>query len=98
MSEGPLGHLQLAPGVCKGVKMRYALLSVDDFGKRGQATMPKRSIGTERPHGEARYGPEASPSSVNMCGQPSHTVSSSHHTFKCAFSSADKGGSTVQRA
>ena len=60
--------------------------------------MPQRGIRTERPHVEAGYGTEAPPSSVNMCGPPSHTVSSSHHTFKCAFSSADKGGSTVQRA
>ncbi len=30
--------------------------------------MPQRGIRTERPHVEAGYGPEAYPSSVNMCG------------------------------
>ncbi len=81
-----------------GGEKEIRLRSVDDCGQRGEATMPQRGIRTARPHVEAGDCPEASLSSVNMGGQPSHTVSSSYQPFKCSFSSADKGGSTVQWA
>src|SRR6266446_8024146 len=48
-SEGPLGQLQLDPGVCKGVKMRYAFAQALQYGRTEnagyglyEATFPKR--------------------------------------------------------